>query len=338
MPLPMRQGLHGVAAKGFRDEKKGEKNMARRRRQSTAEDVMDLTAMAPWWVGVILAVVSYASLHAYAGRPVVLQPGQAGGFMTSVVWHGLAMGGQYILPILFLAGAGLSAFRRRQATQLHGEAASRADGVAQMSWHEFEVLVGEYFRRQGFAVVNNFEAGPDGGVDVLLKKGADHYLVQCKHWRALRVGVQPVRELYGVMAAQRVAGAYVVTSGTFTDEARKFAEGRELQLIDGQALQRGIRAQAAAAPAPKARTYARPPAAAPTSAAPPAAPSPGPQRRKEPATAGMSPPAASSAPLCPVCNAPMVQRQARNGPNAGNRFWGCSRYGETKCKGTRAMG
>lgn len=68
------------------------------------------------------------------------------------------------------------------------------------------MLVGEYFRRQGFAAVNNFEVGPDGGVDVLLKKGADRYLVQCKRSRAVRVGLQPVRELYGVMAAQRVAG------------------------------------------------------------------------------------------------------------------------------------
>ncbi len=282
---------------------------------------MDLTAMAPWWVGVVLAVVSYVGLHVYAGRPLALQPGQAAGLMNAAIWQGLATAGQYILPILFLAGAGLSAFRRRQATQLHGEAARRTDGVAQMSWREFEVLVGEYFRHQGFAVVNNFEAGPDGGVDVLLKKGADRYLVQCKHWRALRVGVQPVRELYGVMAAQRVAGAYVVTSGAFTDEARKFADGRELKLIDGQALQRGVRAQAAAAPAPKARTDARPAAAAPAPAPRPAASSPVP-----------------TAPLCPICNAPMVQRQARSGPNAGNRFWGCSRFGETKCRGTRALG
>lgn len=171
-------------------------------------------------------------------------------------------------------------------------------------------------------------------MDVLLKKGADRYLVQCKHWRALRVGVQPVRELYGVMAAQRVAGAYVVTSGTFTDEARRFAEGRELQLIDGQALQRGIRAQAAAVPDPKSRAESRPSAPAPAPA-PRTAPSPAPQGRVEP-TLGAVP--APTAPLCPLCNAPMVQRQARNGPNAGNRFWGCSRFGETKCRGTRAMG
>jgi restriction system protein len=296
--------------------------MARRRKQSTAEDLMDLTAMAPWWVGVILAVVSYVGLHAYAQQPTPapLQPGQLGSFAVAGMWRALAGAGQYFVPFIFLAGAAMSAFRRYRARQLHAAAVSRDDGVAQMSWHEFELLVGEYFRRQGFAAVNNFEAGPDGGVDVLLKKGADRYLVQCKHWRALRVGVQPVRELYGVMAAQRVAGGYVVTSGTFTDEARQFAEGRELKLIDGPALQRAIRAQAAAAPA----TPVRPADALPLAAATPA---------PAPRTA-----APSSVPLCPICHAPMVQRQARNGANAGQRFWGCSRFAEAKCRGTRAMG
>jgi restriction system protein len=294
--------------------------MARRRKQSTVEDLMDLTALAPWWVGVVLAVVSYVALHAYAQQPMpsTLQPGQVGSFAVAGMGRALASAGQYVLPLVFLAGAAISAFRRRRAGQLHASAALRADGVAQMNWHEFELLVGEFFRRQGFSAVNNFDAGPDGGVDVLLSKGTDRYLVQCKHWRALRVGVQPVRELYGVMAAQRVAGGFVVTSGTFTDEARKFVEGRELKLIDGQALRRGIRAQAAASSA-----ASRQAAAAPEQ-----------RNRMEPV---MSAETARPAPLCPVCQAPMVQRMARNGPNVGKRFWGCGRYGETKCKGTRAL-
>jgi len=35
-------------------------------------------------------------------------------------------------------------------------------------------------------------------------------------------------------------------------------------------------------------------------------------------------------PHCPNCNTPMVLRTARNGPNAGNRFWGCPNY--PKCR------
>lgn len=35
--------------------------------------------------------------------------------------------------------------------------------------------------------------------------------------------------------------------------------------------------------------------------------------------------------ICPVCSSPMVKRSAKRGANAGNEFWGCSRY--PGCKG-----
>lgn len=34
-----------------------------RRKTSPAEDVMDLVAMLPWWVGVLLAGLAYLALH-----------------------------------------------------------------------------------------------------------------------------------------------------------------------------------------------------------------------------------------------------------------------------------
>lgn len=40
-------------------------------------------------------------------------------------------------------------------------------------------------------------------------------------------------------------------------------------------------------------------------------------------------------PGCPLCQAPMRERQARTGSHAGQRFWGCSHYPE--CRGTRNM-
>ena len=40
-------------------------------------------------------------------------------------------------------------------------------------------------------------------------------------------------------------------------------------------------------------------------------------------------------PLCPNCGQPMRLRTARQGKNAGNRFWGCSGYPE--CRGTRPL-
>ena len=97
-----------------------------------------------------------------------------------------------------------------------------------MSWREFEMLVGEAFRLQGYSVTETGGGEPDGGIDLTLTKGTEKFLVQCKQWKAYKVSVDVVRELYGVMAAKDAAGGFVVTSGRFTDDARKFAEGRNV--------------------------------------------------------------------------------------------------------------
>ncbi|MBS1178860.1 MAG: restriction endonuclease, partial [Proteobacteria bacterium] len=81
---------------------------------------MDLVAMLPWWVGVVLALASYLLLHSVASQQVVAttQPGQVGAMVTQTLWKTLAGVGQYILPILCLAGAGMSAWRRRARQNL----------------------------------------------------------------------------------------------------------------------------------------------------------------------------------------------------------------------------
>lgn len=106
-----------------------------------------------------------------------------------------------------------------------------------MSWREFEMLVGEAFRLQGYSVVENGGGGgADGGVDLVLTKTGEKFLVQCKQWKAFRVGVDVVREHYGVMAAKGAAGGFVVTSGAFTSEAKAFTDGRNVRLVDGHKL------------------------------------------------------------------------------------------------------
>ena len=41
---------------------------------------------------------------------------------------------------------------------------------------------------------------------------------------------------YGVMVDQDAYSGSVVTSGTFTKEAKQFAEGKRMELIDGERL------------------------------------------------------------------------------------------------------
>ena len=238
--------------------------------------------------------------------PLPADSKQFGGMVIRQAIRFVAMIGQWLLPALFLVGAALAYLSRRRRTALHDDVAERGKlaPFADMSWQDFERVVGEHFRQRGSDVVETGGGGADGGVDIALARGSDRYLVQCKRWRALRVGVKPVRELYGVIHARRSAGGFVVTSGTFTDEAKRFADGREIELIDGQALAGAIRQQATPA-------------------------------RIEP-TLGSIGEEANATPACPICKAPMQLRKASRGANAGQAFWGCSRF--PACRGTRAQG
>lgn len=267
-----------------------------RRKQSTAEDLIDIVAMMPWWAGVALAVVSYAWLHhvAVAPAPTVVTTGQMGSFVAGQFGKTLAMIGQYLLPLICLGGAAISTLGRAKRSRLLADVAqnSTAGALDDMTWSEFELLVGEAFRRKGYAVTETGSSGADGGVDLVLSKGGERHFVQCKQWKAFKVGVTTVRELYGVMAARGAAGGFVVTSGQFTADAKEFAAGRNITLIDGPAL-RALIGEVRTTPAAKQ----------------------------------------SGVPTCPQCGSSMVRRTAKRGANAGGSFWGCSKY--PACRGVR---
>ncbi|ABE45266.1 restriction endonuclease [Polaromonas sp. JS666] len=287
--------------------------MARRKKTSPLEDWLDLVAMLPWWVGVALALGSYVFLHQMAKPTPIqnLQPGQMAAVAVGSVITGLASIGQFFVPIVCLLGA-LGSFLRRQRRQTLAANVSQsksADALDEMSWREFEMLVGEAFRLQGYRVVEMGGSGPDGGIDLVLSKGTEKFLVQCKQWKAFKVSVTVVRELYGVMAAKGAAGGFVVTSGMFTEDATAFAAGRNITLIDGSRLL-GLLAQAKAA----RRTVNEPP------------------RRAFDAPV----PLPSATLACPACGAAMKKRVAKRGGNAGGEFWGCTQY--PVCKGTRNVG
>jgi restriction system protein len=292
--------------------------MARRKKTSTIEDVMELVSMLPWWAGVGLAIVGYLLLHAAASQTVVAatQVGQMGTMVTQTLWKTFANVGQYALPIICLAGAAMSAWKRKQRKNLitnvtQSPASDALDGI---SWQQFEMLVGEGFRLQGYTVVETGGGGADGGVDLVLsrpgKNGAEKFLVQCKQWRAFKVGVDVVRELYGVMAAKGAAGGFVVTSGRFTDDAIGFATGRNVTLINGQKLN-GLIRQAEVEPRGASIRDV--------------------QARATQPVAGRDPER-----TCPSCSQPMILRTAKRGANAGREFWGCTGY--PVCRGTRPFG
>jgi restriction system protein len=259
------------------------------RRTNLMDDLMEIGSRLPWGAAVTLAAVVFVTLHILAGTVPAAphSPNGLGQFAGRQFLVTIASIFQYVIPFALLIGAITSFLRRRRNFKLLADASNDpVRSINSLSWQDFERLVGAGFERQGFAVAHTGGGGADGGVDLTLTKGREVALVQCKQWRAQKVGVTIVRELYGVMAAKRAARGIVVTAGEFTPDARDFAAGRNIELLNGSALAAILQAT----------------------------------RRPDVVT---SPP---SSPSCPKCGSIMIARVARRGPTAGESFWGCNSY------------
>ncbi len=279
-------------------------------------DLLELSAALPWWVNIILAITIYMALNYYSNlvlEPGNVIPGQIGTTVIEQASRTFALYGQYVLPFLFLIGALVSVFRRHKRKNLIQQIDNEKyrNTLQNLTWREFELLVGEAFRMRGFSVTETGGGGSDGGIDLVLRKDNEIFMVQCKQWRAYKVSVSVVRELLGVMVAQGATGGFVVTSGIFTREAHSFAKKQNIELIDGSQLSAMIE---------KVRkSTAIDPSGTPEDT--------------QPLAKQSAPPATS--PHCPQCGDGMVKRIAKKGMNAGNVFWGCS--GFPKCRGVRAV-
>ncbi|MBE0623185.1 MAG: DUF2034 domain-containing protein [Burkholderiales bacterium] len=97
---------------------------------------MDLTVIAarlPWWVGVLLALLSYVGMHSLAGMAITPPKGfqGLGSSIVQNVAKTFGMFAQFVLPVLFLIGAGISAFRRPKRGAPSSGAAGSFDAYLQ---------------------------------------------------------------------------------------------------------------------------------------------------------------------------------------------------------------
>jgi len=173
--------------------------------------------------------------------------------------------------------------------------------LSKLDWKRFEDVVAAYSRELGYEAKTT-RIGADGGVDVqLFNEGQPHpvMIIQCKAWDAYKVGVKPVRELFGVMAADKVGNGAFFTTGDFTTEAEEWARDKNLDLVNGREFLNRINQLT-----PGAR-----------------------QKLLELATKGDY-----TTPTCPSCGTKMVSRTATKGRSEGSTFWGCRNF--PRCKQT----
>ncbi len=284
--------------------------MTRKRKdEGFIDELLEFLLIVPSWVGPPLALLFYLVLRFLL--PAVLDGGDEKTAIVGSVFGGLSQ--TLALPlagvVLFLwLIAEFQKWRRRGLLNSQ----SGLDSIRNLTWQEFEHLVGEAYRRRGYAVQETGSASGDGGIDLSLSKGNERVLVQCKRWRTRRVGVKPVRELFGVMTSESATRSILVTCGSFTREAKLFADGKPLDLVEGAELWELVQS------VKHAKNMGNSPGK-PLTEIPPRA-----------AARGAMP---DAAPRCPACDSPMILRTARKGSKAGSQFFGCSRY--PHCRGTR---
>lgn len=115
------------------------------------------------------------------------------------------------------------------------------DALARLSWHDFEHLLAEHYRDQGWRVEYHSPQASlkqlDGAFDLRLYRGNETVIVQCKHWNAAEVQLREVNELLGTMLNEAATRGVLVTRGQYSAEARAVPRRQpRLQLIDGDVL------------------------------------------------------------------------------------------------------
>jgi restriction system protein len=216
-----------------------------RRRKETG---LDLVASLPWQLGLLLGAIAFGVIR--WGLPWFLTTygGTIGTALAAQLSGGLLNLFAVVVLVLCWVGAAASyvgGLRRRRLLDVQ----TSLDSLTALSWKEFELLVGEAFRRQGYSVTETGLGGADGGIDLVLRKEGRIEIVQCKQWKRRSVDVATVREMWGLASHHSADRVKIVCIGSFTRDAERFAAGKPIDLLSGQKLLDLVRAgQALAAP------------------------------------------------------------------------------------------
>ena len=161
----------------------------------------------PWWLTLLVAIFIFGVMQ--------------------LVFPPLAP----FVALPFAAVAGFLAWRQMRAgPSVNVE--ERLSGLRAMPGGNFSLVVGGGHRRPGYSG----EEAKSAAFDFRLAKKGQITLVQCRRWKVNQVGDAPVRELVNAMEKQGAFNCVCLTAGAFSANARDFARGRPITLLNGAAL------------------------------------------------------------------------------------------------------
>jgi restriction system protein len=101
---------------------------------------------------------------------------------------------------------------------------------------EFCALLAKGFEREGYHATRT-----DGAADLRLTRKGIVTLVACRRWKAVRTGVEPLREFDAATAERDAHARMYVAAGEVTEQARSLAARKKITLVGEEDLARLLR-------------------------------------------------------------------------------------------------
>jgi len=192
------------------------------------------------------ALLLAASLYAVVGLVIPLSLGVSDFMLVNLNVIGAVLG--WTVTVAW-CGSRVQAANRRHLLEW-------TTNLRLLNFQEFEWIVGEMLRREGWDVTETGCEGADGNVDLRARRNEQVCVVQCKRWQSRSVGVDQIRRFAGTLMREQIdphSGMFVTLS-RFTEAARSEAEEIGFELVDGDDLARRIERVRASEPCPTCAT------------------------------------------------------------------------------------
>jgi restriction system protein len=166
---------------------------------------------SPWWISV--GVAAGIALVSKAALP------------EQYVVYGVISGWPFL-------GIGMIAAWKQFRAPSAARVTDTLEKISAMSWRDFSGVVEDAFRHDGYSVSRL--GGPEA--DFAISKAGKIALISCKRWKAANSGIEPLRDLHAAIEKQDAHEGIYLTAGAVSDNARRFATDKKVQVVQGADL------------------------------------------------------------------------------------------------------
>jgi restriction system protein len=192
-------------------------------------NIFDFLAQIPWWLCVTLSASFYLLLQ--YGIPYFENQGA----LVNEVHVSLGPVFAPVVALAFLAPVTFSLLKANRKRTFH-DLKEEIKSIQELSWSQFKEQVSKAYAYAGYLILDNDPFTSDPSFELVMRKSANLYLLQSRYWRNRKIGLREVKKLYSLMHEKQASGIFLLTTGIFTREARRYAIGRPINLVDGLQL------------------------------------------------------------------------------------------------------